>query len=297
VGAPVVLYAGDAVLTIEPEAGARFGSLQVHNEELLATEGDGPIDWGCYPMAPFAGRIRQGRFRFRGRTYQLQRNLWPNAIHGTVFDRPWSVVTSETNRAVFEIDLGRRWPFAGRVKHTVSLAADRLEATLELEADEPMPAWLGWHPWFRRTLSSAASVRLENHAERMYERGPDGLPTGSLVEPTTGPWDDAFTELNGPARLKWPGLLSLELESTAAVRVVYDERPHAVCVEPQTAPPNAIELAERASTEPPTAGPGRPMAVQMGWRWTSPTDSDDALPNMSRLVTPTQIRRDLELRG
>ena len=41
--------------------------------EVLVTEGWGPIRWGCYPMAPFAGRIRDGRFRYAGREHQLDR--------------------------------------------------------------------------------------------------------------------------------------------------------------------------------------------------------------------------------
>ena len=32
------------------------------------------------------------------------------------------------------------------------LEAHRLLVTLELAADEPMPASMGWHPWFRRRL-------------------------------------------------------------------------------------------------------------------------------------------------
>jgi aldose 1-epimerase len=268
-GRPVVLRAGDAVLTIDPEAGARFSSLIVEGHERLVTEGAGPIDWGCYPMAPFAGRIGDGRFTFRGRSYQLETNLPPNAIHGTVFDRPWRVLVRESDNAVFETDLGPGWPFAGRVRQRIALAPVALEAHLELVADEPMPAWLGWHPWFRRRLDGGgAPVRLEASAGRMYERGADRLPTGRLVDPTPGPWDDAFTALDGRARLTWPGSLSLEIESTAPVRVLFDERPYAICIEPQTAPPDAIRLADLAGSEPPIAEPGRPLSVAMGWYWT-----------------------------
>ena len=47
-------------------------------------------------MAPFAGRIRRGRFAFRGRDYELPLNMAPHAIHGVVFDRPWDVVSADT---------------------------------------------------------------------------------------------------------------------------------------------------------------------------------------------------------
>ena len=266
------LRAGDAVLRIDPLVGGRIASLVVDGNELLVTEGFGLIEWGCYPMAPFAGRIRDGRFTFLGRTYELARNMPPNAIHGTVLDRVWDVTAHEPDRATLAIDLGPRWPFAGRARQSFTLAADGLEASLVVEADEPMPAWLGWHPWFRRSLSGTApdprpptaGVVIDVQAASMYERGSDGLPTGALVEPRPGPWDDAFVDLAGPPRLTWPVVLTLEIASTADVWVVFDERPDKVCVEPQTAPPDAVNLG---GDPVPTAEPGRPVSIGMTWRW------------------------------
>ena len=271
------LRAGDTILRIDPIVGGRIVSLVVDGNELLVTEGYGPIEWGCYPMAPFAGRIRDGRFAFRGRTYALERNMPPNAIHGTVFDRAWNVVTRDADRVTLAIDLGAGWPFAGRARQSFALAPDRLEASLEVEADEPMPAWLGWHPWFRRNLSGTGTdprprspgVVLDVPAAGMYERGPDGLPTGAIVEPRPGPWDDAFVDLARPPRLRWPGMLTMEISSTAGVWVVFDERPDKVCVEPQTAPPDAVNLPGDAV---PIAEPGQPVSIAMTWRWSRPNE-------------------------
>jgi aldose 1-epimerase len=261
----VSLRAGDSELTVEPVAGGRFGSLVVRGHELLVTEGYGPIEWGCYPMAPFAGRIRDGRFTFRGRGYQVETNMPPNAIHGTVFTRPWDVTAQTAEGAELATDLGPGWPFRGRVTQTLTLRPDGLDTRLELEADEPMPAWLGWHPWFRREVSGV-NAELEFDAEQMYERGLDGLPTGQLVPPKPRPWDDAFVGVRSPVRLAWPGVLSLEVSATARVWVVYDERPHAICLEPQTAPPDVVNLAE---TDVPVAEPGNPHSMSMSWHWSS----------------------------
>jgi aldose 1-epimerase len=267
----VTLRAGDATLTIDPVAGGRFSSLVVDGRELLVTDGLGPIEWGCFPMAPFAGRIRDGRFTFRGRAYQLETNLPPNAIHGTVFIRSWDVTAKTMDRAELAVDLGPGWPFRGRVTQTVELRSDGLDAILELDAEEPMPAWLGWHPWFRREIGGA-SAGLDFAAERMYARGPDGLPTGHLVEPPPRPWDDAFIGIARPPRLTWPGVLGLELDSPASVWVVYDERPDKLCVEPQTAAPDAVNLP---SVEGPVVEPGRRASLTMFWRW-RPHAAEDA---------------------
>ena len=284
----LVLDSEDARLTIDPGAGGRFASLVVGGHELLVTEGDGPIWWGCYPMAPFAGRIRAGRFRFRGRRYDLPLRMPPNAIHGTVLDRPWQVVSATADRVELTTDLGRDWPFRGRVVQTVALLPGGLEATLEVRARDAMPVVLGWHPWFRRSVAGA-DVRLEFEANAMYVRGPDGLPTGAVRPPTPRPWDDAFTDVVLPPRLTWPGVLALDLRSTAPFWVVFDERDDAICIEPQTAPPDAFNLAAAVGVDPPVAAPDRPVSVAMAWRWTTlaaPTVTPSTPPRKRRARSP-----------
>src|SRR5829696_9768717 len=88
----LVLEAGDARATVDEEAGGRLASLVVDGHELLVTTGHlpGPLYWGCYPMAPWAGRVRRGRFTFQGREHRLPINMAPHAIHGTTFTRPWA---------------------------------------------------------------------------------------------------------------------------------------------------------------------------------------------------------------
>lgn len=262
----LVLGTTDAELTVDLAAGGRFASLVADGHELLLTDGPGPIWWGCYPMAPFAGRIRDGRLTFKGEQHQLERNMPPHAIHGTVLDRPWDVVAHGPDNLQLEIDLGPGWPFAGRVRHEIVFRPGGLEATLTLDADEAMPAWIGWHPWFRRSIDGRA-IELEVEPESMYQRGPDGLPTGTLTAPTPRPWDDAFIGLRSAPRLRWPGLVELEIDSTAAVWVVFDEREDGVCIEPQTAPPDALNVARAQGAGPPTVVPGEPLTATMSWRW------------------------------
>ena len=262
---PLVLRSATARLVVDPAQGGRMISLVVHGSELLVTEGMGPMMWGCYPMAPYAGRVRDGAFTFDGRDHRLPTTMPPHAIHGTVLDRAW-VIDGE---ARLYVDLGPDWPFAGLVRQHVVLGAGGLKVTLTLEAAEPMPATIGWHPWFRRILAGSgnagaapsAPAQLQFTSSRMYERGDDGLPTGRLVEPSEGPWDDCFVDVTTPPRLVWPGRLALEIASTCDHWVVYTEPDDAICVEPQTGPPNAINLAPQVVT------PGAPLTASMTWHW------------------------------
>lgn len=252
---------------IDLAAGGRLASFVVRGREILVTEGMGPIGWGSFPMVPFAGRVRDGRFSFRGRQYELPIAMPPHAIHGTVLDRAWTLVEDRT----IATELGPNWPFAGRVVQRFDLAGDRFTSHLELHADEPMPASMGWHPWFRRRPPAVDGpsdrddprpLELELDAGAMYRRDATGMPTGGLVEPPPpGPWDDCFTHLRRPPMLRWPGFLELTIESDCPAWVVYTEPVDALCVEPQTAPPDAL------NADPAIVEPGRPLIAEMTWSW------------------------------
>ncbi len=254
------LEAASAALVVRPEEGGRLGSVTVDGRELLVTgDAGGFMQWGSYPMVPWAGRIRHGRFTFAGREHRLPLGMPPHAIHGVVYDCPWSVVDATT----IAIELDERWPFRGRVAQRFALDEDGLAVTMTITADEPMPVALGWHPWFRRSIADdGATVRLSFDAREMLVRDAEGMPTGERVPPTPGPWDDAFTGLQGPPVLEWPGELRLELSSSCEWWVVYSEPVHAICVEPQSGPPDAVNL------DPEVVEPGRPLTHVMRWRWT-----------------------------
>ncbi|OGO57758.1 MAG: hypothetical protein A2Z32_06015 [Chloroflexi bacterium RBG_16_69_14] len=254
------LSASGVEAIIDLAAGGRVASLVVEGRQLLKTEGYGPFAWGSFPMAPYAGRVRGGTFGFDRRTIQLPIAMPPHAIHGTVYDRLWSVLGD----GAITTELGPDWPFAGRVVQRFELAADHLACRLELHADEPMPASIGWHPWFLRRLTDVPEeLRLDLEAGSMYVRDTDGIATAERVAPPPGPWDDCFTDLRRPPVLRWPGFLELTIESDCEDWVVYTAPEDALCVEPQTAPPDAL------NRDPVVVQPGRPLVAEMTWRWRS----------------------------
>ncbi|WP_432587341.1 aldose 1-epimerase [Streptomyces sp. HD1123-B1] len=258
----VRLTAGDAELTVSPDHGCRVASLRVGGTELLR---QGPR-YGAFPMVPWCGRVDLGRFRNGGRMHQLPVNAPPHAIHGTGRDTVWRTVATGPSSAAFTYDLADPWPYQGRVTQTFELTPDGLTATMSVETEgDSFPAQAGWHPWFRRTLEDGGEeVRLGFDAEWQEERGDDHLPNGNRIPPRPGPWDDCFGMPAGvDVTLTWPGRLELKVTSRSEWVVIYDEQPEAVCVEPQSGPPNGLNTLPRLVT------PIDPLEMAMVWSWRS----------------------------
>src|SRR4030081_2053998 len=108
-------------------------ALRVDGLDLLVTPDVDDHDFGCFPMAPWAGRIRHGSFDFEGQRYQLPLNNPPHAIHGTA-----PPPGREGGAAAAAPPLDPPWPFGGRVVQRFALDGDALRMTMEVHADRPM---------------------------------------------------------------------------------------------------------------------------------------------------------------
>ncbi|MDJ0466771.1 aldose 1-epimerase [Streptomyces sp. H27-C3] len=255
------LTAGDTELTIAQGNGCRIAGLRVGGTELLR-QGE---RYGCFPMVPWCGRTAYGKFRNGPTPHQLPIDWPPHAIHGTGRNTAWRTARADKSEAAFTYDLAEPWPYPGRVTQTFELTEDSLTLAMGIETyGDSFPAQAGWHPWFRRNLGGEGSedVRLDFTAGWQEERGDDHLPTGRRIEPGPGPWDDCFGMPDGvDVTLTWPGALELKIASRAEWVVIYDEQAEAVCVEPQSGPPNGL------NTTPLLVTPIEPLEIATTWSW------------------------------
>lgn len=261
VGPIVRLAAGDLEAELAPQAGGRIAQIRVDGiEQLIGLErGLEAIQWGCYPMLPWAGRIREGRFAFEGRQYQLPINMPPHALHGIAYALPWQVDASSDDSAELSLALPQdaHWPFGGIARQRIALRGRQLQLHLSVQADElAMPATIGWHPWFRKP------DRLIFAAPQYYPRDAQGMATLPLAPPPLHPWDDCFLAPEEVVLLR--GEQRVQLTSDQQHWVVYDAPSHATCVEPQTGPPDAYNLA------PHVLAPHETLSMVFAMDWADP---------------------------
>ncbi len=156
----VVLRSDVLEVVLLPELGARIHRIRAFGEDLLRTPADRaahrdePFFWGAYHMAPWCNRAAAGPSTIAGRTVRLDANFADgSAIHGLVSSSPWE----ERDDGSLAIRIGGHeggWPW----QHEVSLAPAVDAETLTLDyrvrnlSDAPMPAGIGFHPWFRRPV-------------------------------------------------------------------------------------------------------------------------------------------------
>lgn len=248
-------FSDDAIeLVVLPEVGARVHRLRVFGHDLLRTPDDpevhvgDPFFWGAYPMAPWCGRVEAAPVVIGGRLVSLPANFPDgSAIHGQVYARPWEVRDDRSLAVRAGGDIWP-WPYEVTMRVEISQATVRLDYALTNQADEPMPAGIGIHPWFIRPLHvaiRAAGVLSPNQAtppEPTPVSGPFDLR--ELVEMPSD-LDATWTDLaDPPVELYWPasGMRATMRAEAPALYIVAASPGHlnAVALEPQTHAPQAI---------------------------------------------------------
>jgi aldose 1-epimerase len=249
----VRLGEGPLEAVLLPEVGARLHRLRAFGQDLLRTPADpeghrrDPFFWGAYVMAPWSNRIATAPTAVGGRTVRVTPNFPDgSAIHGQVSALPWTEIAPGTFGARGGDD-GWPWPYE------VTLSAQVAERVLTLRwrltnlADEPMPAGLGFHPWWRRPvwLRVTAGLAYASNVAPDEEPAPvaDPLDLRSLAAPADG-LDGTWTDPSlGRVELSWPGLgLRATMRSTQARFVAVATPPglDAIAVEPQTHAPDGL---------------------------------------------------------
>ena len=216
---PVVRLASHGyAVALDPARGGRIVSATYNGLDVLRPEtgagAESALDSACFPLVPFSNRIRHGAFEFEGHAYRLGSN-WDgdaHAIHGEGWLRPWHVVVAEGARARLRLGGTGWWPWAYECiqEITVGERGIGLALTLRNTGTTPMPAGLGFHPYFPCT----GQTLLRFDASGAYPpmgNGPlaiqalDATNSFTTLRPVSGTGlDHCYAGWHGPATIIQP---------------------------------------------------------------------------------------------
>lgn len=288
---PVVLEDASAgsVARIAPHLGFNCYSFQAPVGDELVDVIDAHPDFadgeqsfsgnGIPLLFPFPNRIRDGRYHWQGRDYEISPDDVGfdgagNAIHGFCLDRPWRVTDQGPSFVVGEFQLSKDapdrlkyWPTDCLIEVRYDLQASCLRADIRIAnpSDTPLPWGFGTHPYFRLPLGAAGKpsrCTVEAPAAEEWELI-DCLPTGIRKPVSSGTdlrdgvyfdqlqLDHVLTGLTYENNALECGIvdelagLEVQQRSDSLFRELVVFTPpgrNAVCLEPYTASTDAINL-------------------------------------------------------
>jgi aldose 1-epimerase len=235
--ADVILRSGPLEARIVPEIGgsiARFDWLEGERREPLLRPAAEPLsevlNAGCFPLVPFANRIRDGRFVCGGREIRLAPNMAGDAspLHGQGWLASWTVAQADESAVelLFRHHAGE-WPWDYAARQRISLTDDALAIRLACRnlSDRPMPCGLGLHPYYPCTPETLLDTRVEAAwtidqavlpVERVRATGRYDLRERRICGQDL---DNGFDGWGGDALISWPERgLALRLTSPDAGR-------------------------------------------------------------------------------
>lgn len=162
---------------IVPETGSStaFGRVWHGGQWLDIMRPTAPADFGnasqcaSFIMLPWCNRLRDARFRYAGRDYQLQPSSSDGtAIHGAVRRLPWQVESAEPTRVVTTFNSADFPPeqinfpfrFSGRAEFRLDRRDFVMTLTVRNEDTQPFPAGIGHHPYFVRDAANAVQLEI-----------------------------------------------------------------------------------------------------------------------------------------
>ena len=256
----IALADGDLRLELLPDLGAAVATLTFQGRDVLRPTPagvDDPFETAAFVLAPFANRIADGHFRVGNREVRIPRNAPGQAhpLHGHAWRKPWRVESVTGDRAVLSFEHpADSWPWHYTVTQILLLRGDSLELSLSIENRDatPMPAGLGWHPYFHK----GAGAQLKTHVEGVWLADEEFLPVRLAHGTRFGQWgrgdlvsrpeliDHCHTGWLGVAEISLPEQrLRLALTASRALHWLHIYSPPGkdfFCVEPVSQMPNAV---------------------------------------------------------
>lgn len=221
----VVLRAGNLEVGVAPACGASLTRFQVRTargmlpvlRNAIAADIVAGSAYGasCFPLVPYAGRLRHGTFESGGRRIQFPLNVPAerHSSHGDGWQRPWRVQRLERDSVHLSISASEGDPLRYDAVQRIQVSQESLRVRFEITNREPdrLPVGVGLHPYFANRsealVTAALPVRRRLDAELM-PLGTDVAAGGSHLRPRHPVSElegvNIFEGWDGQAEIAWP---------------------------------------------------------------------------------------------
>jgi galactose mutarotase-like enzyme len=279
--APIPTYvlrdtSSGAEAEVAPTRGGMITRFRVGDQPVLAMDDATLYDLtknvrgGSPVLFPTAGKLKDERFVYGGQAYEMKQ-------HGFARNSEWEVIRGATDGAArltlalpSSEETKKRFPFDFRVEYTYELkgAALRLNQRYENRSQKPMPLHAGFHPYFYVGDAEKRETKIETRATRAFDNvTKQDVPfkgfdlTAKEVDLHLHDHGSTRTTLTRPAGR--PVEISASPEFTHWVVWTLAGKDF-VCVEPWTAPGDALNTGERLITLAP--GESKSLWVEFSLR-------------------------------
>lgn len=197
----LVLSGGGQEMRVAPGLGANWFSWRACGAELFA-----PFDlswkgtkYGVPVLFPTPNRVREGRYRWRGRTHTQMKKGELRVIHGLVYDEPFeaAAVAERPDSCEAELEVRIRdgellssypFPCGLRLIYRLDAEGPRLTYRVTNLGREEMPFGFAVHPYFAK-MDPPERTYIRVPAPYVHEAGDDRIPSGRVL-PVAGTYFD-----------------------------------------------------------------------------------------------------------
>jgi galactose mutarotase-like enzyme len=245
------LRTANTEVRVAPPRGAIVTSFRVGGREFLYFDSatfDDPtknVRGGIPVLFPTPGKLENDRWSYGGREGELKQ-------HGFARNLPWRVGASDVASVQLHLESNEAtravypWKFAATLIYSVAANTLRIDFSVTNTGDSPMPFAFGLHPYF--LVRSKANVRIPTAATRAFDN------IAKTIVPFPG-FD--FTSDEVDLHLIDHGSTRAILDPDGGAQIAIETSPEFirwvvwtvagkdyVCLEPWTAPGNALNTGE-----------------------------------------------------
>ena len=291
----VRFVAGDLLLDLDPALGGSVAAFEHKGVALMRPMQPPPgaaphaLHSGMFPMMPFANSLRDNRFEFDGRHYEVAPNMAGARLnyHGSGWQRPWRVTERTPDGCTLVLDAVEEtagYGFSAQQRFVLTPAGLEVDVAVTNRSAQRMPFGLGLHPWFPRhddarvTFSAGAVLREDEQSQALDLTAiPAEQDFSAGREPPRAYQNRCYAAWNGVARVDWPALgLGLTIKADSVFEHlmfhVPAHDPETFCLEPQS---NRTSAFDGLGTNNPPPGvhilpPGETLAGRVTFRVHAP---------------------------